>query len=61
MHRLPRIQDLPEEEIAELLEKQGQRVPAAIVPDLKIFIGEIDSIENAYTAAEILCELDAAA
>jgi hypothetical protein len=53
MYRLPRIQDLPQEEIAELLEKQGQRVPAAIAPDLKIFIGEIDGIDNDETASEL--------
>lgn len=61
MHSLPRIQDLPAEEIAELLEKQGPEVPASLVADLKVFIDEIGGIDNADAAVEMLSELEAAA
>jgi hypothetical protein len=56
-----RIQDLPAEEIAALLENQGHNVPASLAADLKIFIDEIGGLENACAAVEMLCELEAAA
>ena len=61
MHGLPRIQDLPAEEIARLLAQQGQHVPPALVADLHVFIDEIDGIENARTAVETFNDLEAAA
>ena len=61
MHSLPRIQDLPADEIARLLEQHGQKVPAPLLADLQVFIDEIGGIENAYAAAEMLSELEAAA
>ncbi len=53
MHGLPRIQDLPAEEIARLLEQQGQQVPAALVSDLKVLIDEIGGIDNARSTVEM--------
>ena len=52
MHGLPRIQDLPTEEIARLLEQQGQQVPAALVSDLKVLIDEIGGSDNPHAAVE---------
>lgn len=56
-----RIQDLPAEEIAELLERQGQKVPPSLAADLKLFVEEIGGIENANAVVEMLGELEAAA
>jgi hypothetical protein len=55
-----RIQDLPAEEIAELLERRGEKLPAPLVAELKLFIEEIGGLENAYAAVEMLSELEAA-
>ena len=52
MHGLPRIQDLPTEEIARLLEQQGQEVPAVLVADLKVLLDEIGGIETDYADDE---------
>ncbi|NLF67967.1 MAG: hypothetical protein GX575_02815 [Candidatus Anammoximicrobium sp.] len=46
MHSLPRIQDLSTEEIARLLEQQGQEVPATLLPDLKVLIHEISGLQD---------------
>ncbi len=57
----PQIQNLSTEEIAELLEKQGQKVPASLVGELRLFIDEINRIKNGYGDGEILRELEPAA
>ena len=61
MHDLPRIKDLPAEEIARILERQGQQVPLAFAADLQVSIDEIGGIDNAYAAVEMLSELETAA
>ena len=61
MHTLLRMQDLSAEQIAELLEQQGQKVPPSLVPELKLFIDEIDRIVHANPAFELSDERDAAA
>lgn len=61
MHGLPRIQDLPTEEIARLLARQGQQVPPALMADLKVFIDEVGGMEDASAAGEMPGELEAAA
>jgi len=53
MHGLPRIQDLPAEEIAKLLEQQGQHVPAALVSDLKVLSDEFRGIDIGHAAVEV--------
>lgn len=55
------IQDLSAQEIAELLEKQGRKVPASLIPELKLFIDEIYRIQTTNAAFEMLSELEAAA
>ncbi len=61
MHGLPRIQDLPSEEIARLLARQGQQVPPSLMADLKVFIDEVGGMEDAAVAVEPPNELEAAA
>lgn len=52
MHYLPHSQDLPAEEIARLLEQQGQEVPAALMPDLKVLMDEMAGIDDTHLAVE---------
>ena len=53
MHGLPRIQDLSAEEIARLLEQQGQQVPATLLADLVLdnFVGPNGGIMNGHWSA----------
>lgn len=61
MHGLPRLQDLSAEEIARLLEQQGQEVPATLLADLKVLIDEVGGIENERGAAKAPSPLNKAA
>ncbi len=55
------IQDLSAAEIAELLAKQGHKVPPSLVPDLKLFLYEIDRMKSSNPGDEPTGELEAAA
>lgn len=55
------IQDLSAAEIAELLAKQGHKVPPSLVPDLKLFLFEIDRVQSGNPDGEPTGELEAAA
>ena len=61
MHGLPRVQDLPAEEIARLLEQQGQEVPPTLLADLKVLIDEIGGMENDRAAVKTPSPLSKAA
>lgn len=59
------IQDLTAAEIAELLAKQGHKVPPSLVPDLKLFLYEIDRLHDSNLSGNLSAdptdELEAAA
>lgn len=61
MHSLPRIQDLSAEEIARLLEQQGQQVPATLLADLKVLMDEMGGIDNERAAVKAPSPLNKAA
>jgi len=61
MHGLPRIQDLSAEEIARLLEQQGQQVPATLLADLKVLMDEMGGIDNERAAVKTPSPLNKAA
>jgi hypothetical protein len=63
MYDLPRIKDLPADEIARILGDQVQQVPLplALTVDLQVLIDEIGGIDNAYATVEMLSELETAA
>ena len=56
-----RIQDLPAEEIAALLAKDGKDVTPRQVVALQDFIEDIGGMENASAAVEMLSQLRRAA
>jgi hypothetical protein len=55
-----RIQDLPADEIAELLALEGSDLSEQQAADLRDFIERIGGIENAYDAIEMLSQLEKA-
>jgi hypothetical protein len=61
MYDLPRIKDLPAEEIAKILADQVQQVPLAFPVDLQVSIDEIHGIDNAYAAGELISDWETAA
>jgi hypothetical protein len=61
MPRIIRIQDLPAEEIAALLAKQGNDVSPQQVVALQEFIEDIGGMENACAAVDMLSQLRRAA
>ena len=61
MYDLPRIKDLPADQIARILGDQVQQVPLAFPVDLQVSIDEIGGIDNAYAAVELISELETAA
>ena len=56
-----RIQDLSSTEIADLLAKEGHKVPPSLVPELTLFMDEIYRMQSGNPAGEPAGELDAAA
>jgi hypothetical protein len=56
-----RIQDLPAHEIAELLARQGSDLTESQAADLQDFITRVGGLENAYSAVEMLTQLEKAA
>jgi hypothetical protein len=56
-----RIQDLPANDIAELLAEDGNDLSPRQVIALQQFIDDIGGIENAYAAVQMLSELENAA
>jgi hypothetical protein len=61
MYDLPRIKDLPAEEIAKILADQVQQVPLAFPVDLQVSIDEIHGIDNAYAGGELISDWETAA
>jgi hypothetical protein len=61
MYDLPRIKDLPADEIARILGDQVQQVPLAFPVDLHVSINEIGGIDSTYAAGELISELEMAA
>ena len=61
MSSIIRIQDLPAEEIAALLAKDGSDVSPQQVVALQEFIEDIGGMENACAAVEMLSQLRRAA
>jgi hypothetical protein len=61
MYDLPRIKDLPADEIARILGGQDQHVPLAFPVDLQVSIDEIGGIDSAYAAGELTSEFETAA
>lgn len=61
MSSIIRIQDLPAEEIAALLAKDGSDVSPSQVVALQGFIEDIGGMENACAAVEMLSQLRRAA
>lgn len=55
------ILDLPAAEIAELLEKQGHKVPPSLVPELKLLMHEIYRMRGDGSVGELSDGLEAAA
>lgn len=56
-----RIQDLPADEIAELLAMQGSDLTERQAADLRDFVARVGGLENAYSAVEMLSQLEEAA
>jgi hypothetical protein len=56
-----RIQDLPADEIADLLAEDGNDLSAHQVIALRQFIEDIGGIDNAFAAVQMLSELEDAA
>ena len=61
MHEEYRIEDLPADEIAELLADDGTDLSEAQAAGLKLFIEQLGGLENALAAIEMLCEMEKAA
>ena len=61
MYDLPRIKDLPADQIARILGDQVQQVPPALPVDLQVSIDEIGGIDNAYAAGELISDWETAA
>jgi len=61
MYDLPRIKDLPADEIARILGDRVQQVPLAFSVDLQVSIDEIHGIDDAYAAGELIGEFETAA
>ena len=61
MHSLPRIKDLPADEIARILGDRVQQVPLVLPVDLQVSIDEIHGIDNAYAAAKLISDWETAA
>ena len=61
MASIIRVQDLPAEEIAALLAKEGSEVSPQQAVALQEFIQNIGGVENARTAVEMLKQLRDAA
>jgi len=56
-----RIQDLAADEIAELLAMEGSDLTEEQAADLRDFITRVGGLENAYSAVEMLSQLEKAA
>ena len=56
-----RIQDLAADEIAELLAMEGSDLTEEQAADLLDFITRVGGLENAYSAVEMLIQLEKAA
>ena len=56
-----RIQDLAADEIAELLAMEGSDLSEEQAADLRDFIARVGGLENAYSAVEMLSQLEKAA
>ena len=56
-----RIQDLSATEIAELLAEDGSHLTSQQAAALQRFVEDIGGLENAFTAVEMLGELEEAA
>ena len=56
-----RIQDLPADEIAELLAMEGSDLTEEQAADLRDFITRVGGLENACSAVEMLSRLEKAA
>jgi hypothetical protein len=56
-----RIQDLAADEIAELLAAEGSDLTEKQAADLRDFITRVGGLENAYSAVEMLGQLEKAA
>jgi hypothetical protein len=61
MPRTIQIQDLPAEEIAALLAKSGSTLTREQIVALQEFIDGIGGVENAWTAVDMLSQLEDAA
>ena len=61
MYDLPRIKDLPADEIARILGDRVQQVPLVLPIDLQVSIDEIGGIDSAYAAGELTSEFETAA
>jgi len=56
-----RIQDLPVEEIAALLARNGNTLTREQVVALQEFVDDIGGVENAWNAVDLLSQLEDAA
>jgi hypothetical protein len=61
MYDLPRIKDLPADEIAKILGDQVNQVPLTLAADLQVSIDEIGGIDSAYAAGELISDWETAA
>ena len=61
MYDLPRIKDLPADEIARILGAQDQQAPLVLPIDLQVSIDEIGGIDSAHAAGELTSEFETAA
>lgn len=61
MYDLPRIKDLPADEVARILGDPVQPLLPALPADLQVSIDESGASDDAYAAAELLSEFDTAA
>jgi len=55
-----RIQDLAADEIAELLAMEGSDLTESQAADLRDFVTKVGGLQNAYSAVEMLSQLEAA-
>ena len=61
MYDLPRIKDLPADQIARILGDRVQQVPLVLPIDLQVSIDEIHGIDSAHAGGELISELETAA
>jgi len=61
MYDLPRIKDLPADEIARILGDRVQQVPLVLPIDLQVSIDAIHGIDDVYAADKLISELETAA